>query len=328
MTNSPIPLWIDCDPGNDDAVAIMLSIFDDQFDLIGVSTVHGNTTIENATYNALALLTAMGLNTPIYQGYGVPIKAEAKTAHHIHGTKGLGGWDLLPVPTISTVGGPEKFEQDLATAIEKYDGELSIVAIGPLTNVAVFFSKYPQLREKIKFISIMGGAVSERTWNIGEFNITTDPDLGKQVLEDDILLPKLILIPSDLTHKAIATESIQSQILSHDSKLRRLFYEIVMQFAANYKKNKGFLNGPPVHDPLAVLALLPLYQYKNDLEFKFDRYDLKVIVEKGSDYGRVFLDKEDNETGLFIGTDLNVEVFWNIILAALEKADSVASINK
>ncbi|ODV95713.1 hypothetical protein PACTADRAFT_3397 [Pachysolen tannophilus NRRL Y-2460] len=324
-----VPLWLDCDPGNDDAVAILVAAFHDEFKLLGISTVHGNSSLTNTTNNALSLMTALNrTDVPVYQGFDSPLVLDPRHAPHIHGELGLGGSNYLPKTEIGIKGKSEEMLKTVVSAINNYPNEISLVAVGPLTNIAKLITKYPQVKSKIKYLSIMGGAVSERTWKIGEFNITCDPHAAHTVLTDPILSSKTILIPSDLTHKAIAYDNIQKAILNEPNvtKLRRLFYEIITAFADAYKFNKGFLKGPPVHDPLAVVCLLSFYDLQNKncnlLDFKYKRYKIDVIHGYAGtvDNGRVLLLEKAND-GVLVGDDMNMKVFWDIVLDAIKVAD-------
>lgn len=326
-----IPLWLDCDPGHDDAVGILMAAFLPQFELLGISASYGNAPPKKTAYNTLSLLTAMGKSRqiPVYAGAQRPWVREAIYAPDIHGESGLDGTDLLPVPKASL-----QTDVDYLTAMEKavesYPGEISVVSTGSLTSVATLLRQKPHLKPKIKFISIMGGGIREGNRNVkdtAEFNIWIDPQAANFLFQDPSINYKCILIPLDLTHKAIATKSVESQVLGDgSSKLRKLFYELFLFFAHSYKDAQGFEAGPPVHDPLTLMPLLEFYGLESPktIEFSYKRLDLSAIEDENSpDLGKTEVLKEypiNSNKGTIVGFNLNFDFFWNQVYAALEEA--------
>lgn len=327
MTVPQIPIWLDCDPGHDDMIAILLSCFHPNFKLLGISTTFGNSSCPNTTNNTLSILTVFQkLDIPVYQGWGVPLIKEPSFAPTIHGISGLAGTDL-PVPK-THIKNPnedpkvqiEQFYSHLKTQVDKYEGEISIVATGPLTNIGNFFKKYPNLRSKVKFLSIMGGGIEISNWGAGEFNIWCDPHSSNFIFQDPILAPKTILLPIDVTHTAILDEPTEKKILNapNTTPLRKMLYELMVFFKETYVKEQGFIQGPPIHDPLAVVVLLEEYGVE-DMGIKSIRYDIDT-VEEGELEGK--LQYKENDNGVKVVMGLNVDKFWEIILKVIETADS------
>ncbi|ODQ81147.1 hypothetical protein BABINDRAFT_33839 [Babjeviella inositovora NRRL Y-12698] len=328
MTVERIPIWLDCDPGHDDVVAILVAVFHPKLELLGISTVYGNTSLENTTANALAILTAIGrTDIPVHVGAAQPLVKTVSHAQEIHGESGLDGSSLVPLPatTASLIPAIEAMK----TAVETHPG-MSIVATGTLTNMAQLYAAYPHLKPLIRYVSIMGGGI-----NIGnkskyaEFNIVCDPEAALQVLTDAEMAPKTILIPLNLTHQAICTKKVRVGLYdpsnpSKSSPLRQMFSELMMFFAITCE-TQGFMDGPPVHDPVAVYVLLAMYG-EAGLGFEYTSYDLTVPLE-GEREGETAVVKEDPQ-GVKVGLGLNIEKFWNAFLQCMELADVNAPLNR
>ncbi|ODV97618.1 hypothetical protein PACTADRAFT_132 [Pachysolen tannophilus NRRL Y-2460] len=327
-----IPIWLDCDPGHDDAIAIILAACSPKYQLIGISTVHGNASLEKTTYNALSVLTSIGKENeiPVYKGSSKPLIREPSYAPNIHGESGLEGSNLLPKPKVKAY--ENGYIEAIYKAILDYKDELALVATGTLTNIAKIFIKYPQAKFFLKKLSIMGGGINVFNWSLNsEFNIWCDPEAANIIFKDFILNEKTILIPLDLTHKAIATIEIEKKILSNSiTNFRQLLYDLIIFFKKTYIEQQGFIKGPPVHDPLAVAVLLPFYnlEYENyPLEFKFNTYKLQII-ENGPESGKLIILDNNFQNGIKVGYDMNINNFWNIVLETIQIADKTAAVNK
>ncbi|SCU83282.1 LAFA_0D02696g1_1 [Lachancea sp. 'fantastica'] len=336
-SNSRIPIWLDCDPGHDDAVAILLSCFLPQFHLLGISASYGNAPAEKTAYNALSLVTAMGKydQIPVYAGAQKPWSRKAIYAPDIHGHSGLDGTSLLPVPKAQLCT-DQSYLDAMSNAINAYPGTISIVSTGSLTSVATLFKERPHLKPLVKFISAMGGGINEGNRNeneTAEFNIWIDPHAANSILDDDILSSKFILVPVDLTHKAIATKEIERMVLSDGaSNLRKLFYELFLFFGHSYEHAQGFEAGPPVHDPLALIPLLEFYglEKPETIAFEYKRLQLHAVEHENSPnlgQTRVLKEYQKNSTnGSIVGFNLNMSFFWHQVDLALGLAAQNATI--
>ncbi|WEW55324.1 Uridine nucleosidase 1 [Emydomyces testavorans] len=276
-----IPLWLDCDPGHDDAFAILLAAHHPQLKLLGITTVHGNASLENTTVNARSVLEAIGQpNIPVYPGSKKPFCRLAVHAPSIHGSSGIDGTDLLPVPKTPPVTDTNPILAMRDALIAQPKNMAWVVATGALTNIALLFATFPEVADHVRGVSIMGGAIGDgfsgapiskrpgeecRIGNItpyAEFNIYADPEAAKSILTSPILAPKTTLITLDLTHQVLATQKVQSLILGtesmDDSKpsiLRRILHDLLTFFASTYDTVFGIAAGPPLHDPVAVAVL-------------------------------------------------------------------------
>lgn len=337
MTATEIPIWLDCDPGHDDAVAILLACCLPAFKLVGLSTCFGNAPPENTDYNARSLLTALGkTDVPVYLGAQRPWIRKPHYAPDIHGETGLDGTSLLPVPVVE-VNKKVNFIDAIEKAILESDGELSFVSTGATTTIATVLREKPYLLEKIKYISIMGGGLGVGNVNKGlsaEFNVWIDPHAAKFLLTDPGIKRKCILIPLNLTHKALATDEVMKRVLGDGkSNIRRLFYDLFLFFKKTYEHAQGFESGPPIHDPLTLLPLLELYGWetKEVINFSYRRLDIDVDIDIHSDHaGKLIIlneyEQEEVQKGVIVGYELNFDYFWDKLYFCLEEAEKTSTI--
>ena len=196
-----IPVWMDCDTGTDDAVAIMLAHALPQIDLKGISAVCGNTTQENAFWNTHRICGMIGTPYPVYRGAEKPLMKPLETAADVHGADGLGGVSL-PVPDWAEAPGTIAWDALYACA-KSMPGELRLVATGPLTNVATAFIKYPDLPKLLHSVAFMGGSAGAgNVTPAAEFNFYADPHAAELVLHGGA---KLVMCGLDVTLQACYT---------------------------------------------------------------------------------------------------------------------------
>lgn len=237
----------DGDPGIDDAMAIILAIKSGVLDLKAITTVAGNVPLEKATKNALKILNlTKRLDIPVAAGMPSPLVRELLTSGPIHGEDGLGGTKLpLPITEDKCIGA-----LDLTIAkILNRPGEFTVVACGPLTNLAEIYSKLPDFGEKVNDLVIMGGAINV-PGNVSphaEFNIYGDPEAAQIILQSDL---PITLVPLDVTMKTILTPDDLEQIYEVRTPVAEFAYN-ALKYYQNVPKHKK-LGGCPLHDPLAV----------------------------------------------------------------------------
>ena len=343
MTISKIPIWLDCDPGHDDAVAILLACFHPAFDLRGISACYGNASQEHTDYNARSLITAMG-KTGVVQVYKGATKPWVRAPHYapdIHGESGLDGTTLLPVPTCE-----DAHDTDYIHAIEREilacDGELTLLCTGAMTGAANVMREIPDLRHKVKFLSIMGGGVGIGNVNdntSAEFNAWIDPHAANYLFHDPVLKEKIILCPLNLTHTAIATQQVMDSIIdnkhtSNPSNFRKMFYGLFQFFEKSYHDHQGFKTGPPIHDPMTLYPLLELYGWESNdvVQFQYKRMDIDVIEELDNpDVGKLIVTKEypaDTRppNGIMVGFRVNIDYYWKQFFLCLNEAEKCSTI--
>lgn len=237
---------LDVDTGVDDAAAIALAL-GLRANLVGISAVAGNVPIDIATDNTLRVLSHLGRDDiPVYRGASRPLVASYKDAAHIHGESGLGNARLAP----STAGernitGP----QAIIAMAERYEGELTLVMLGPLTNLAIALSLRPAITRQIKKLVIMGGAffVPGNVTPAAEFNVYSDPDAAQQVF--DALWGDVTAVGLDATHKVAITRKMWEAIPEDATGAAGLVRSIVGQTFTEHVRSGFYL-----HDPLAAAA--------------------------------------------------------------------------
>ena len=243
---------LDCDPGHDDAIALLLAWGSPAIDLVGVTTVAGNQTIEKVTRNALSVARVAGITgVPFAQGAHRPLIRQVEVAESIHGESGLDG-PVLPEPAIEL--DPRHAVDliiDLVMASEP--GEITLVPTGALTNIALAVRKEPRIASRVREVVLMGGGVNVGNWSAtSEFNIVIDPEAAHIVFNESW---PLTMVGLDLTHEALATPEVAASIAAVDTAPARFVGELLEFFGETYKDQQGFEH-PPVHDPCAVAYVI------------------------------------------------------------------------
>ncbi|KAB5596304.1 hypothetical protein CTheo_289 [Ceratobasidium theobromae] len=294
-------LWLDCDPGHDDAIAILMALHSPGIQLLGISTVHGNASRQNTYANAARLLYAYGASETIhvYPGAPQPLLRPTRADPEIHGMDGLGGVIGLPdpedvaiahlfskSPSMNAVQGLEATVKRCLSENKK----ISLIATGPLTNVALFFAIHPELAPGIEVIIFMGGGVGVGNRSaVAEFNILCDPEAAQMVLNLEI--PK-VMIPLNVTHTAILTPALHERLILADkadtpvatTPLRRMLSSLVSFFADSYRSTFGFTEGPPLHDACCLAYL------HDSSWFKSKRYRVDVELAGTHSAGETIVD--------------------------------------
>jgi len=248
----PTKIILDCDPGHDDAVAMLLAWGNPEIDLIAVTTVYGNQTIEKVTRNALAIASVAGISgIPFARGAHRPLVRTVETAESIHGESGLDGPEL-PAAT---------FELDPRHAVDliideimgNEPGTVTLVPTGALTNIALAVRKEPRIAPRVKEVVLMGGGYNVGNWSAtSEFNIVIDPEAAHIVFNEAW---PLTMVGLDVTHQALATPDVVAGITGIGTGPARFVGELMDFFAHTYKDAQGF-DHPPVHDPVAVAYVI------------------------------------------------------------------------
>lgn len=216
-----IPVWIDTDTGVDDAVALLVASKLEQIELVGVSAVAGNTSLENAFRNARDVLALAGRKeVKVYAGADKPLVIDLHTAEYVHGTNGLGG---AKIPLSDAPKEKQKAWDALYEAAKAYKGELVVCPVGPLTNIAIAIAKHPDIVDMIKELNVMGGAIiGGNVTPCAEFNIYSDPHAAENVMKSGI---RVNLFGLDVTHKAYLDDEDIDAIASFDNPASRLFVD-------------------------------------------------------------------------------------------------------
>ena len=243
---------IDTDPGQDDAVAILLALASPELDVLGLSVVAGNVPLHHTVKNALTLCELAGRpDLPVYAGCDRPISRRLVTAEHVHGKTGLDGV-TLPEPAISPAPG-HAVDYLIETLRREPAGTVTLVPIGPLTNIAVAFQRAPDIIERVQEIVLMGGAYFEggNITPTAEFNIYVDPEAAKLVFASGV---PLVVMPLDVTHKALTSRAWVDGMAA----MGRIGQAVASwtDFFERYDREKYGSEGAPLHDPCTIAWLL------------------------------------------------------------------------
>jgi inosine-uridine nucleoside N-ribohydrolase len=302
----PPRVLVDCDPGHDDAVALVVAAR--HADLRGITTVAGNAPLDRTTYNARVMRDLLGVDVPVHSGAARPLVAEPRASPAVHGTSGLDGADL-PAPTRELDGtDAARFIIDTCRAEE---GSW-IVAVGPLTNVALALRSAPDLADRIAGISLMGGGTFGNRSAVGEFNIWADPEAAAAVFGYG---GPLVMAGLDLTHQLLATSPRIDQVRSLPGRLAKTLADLFAFFSTTYIARHDDIPGAPIHDPCAVLALTH--------PGLFERVPRHVAVETAGALtrGMTVIDrrtlKERPPPNCDVLTTIDADRAWDVIVEAI-----------
>jgi len=264
---------IDTDPGQDDAVAILLALAStEEIDVLGIVAVAGNVGLAQNVRNARKVVELSGrTTTPIYAGCERPIRRKLVTAEHVHGESGLDG-PKLPDPTIEIQ--PQHGVDFLIERLTKEPaGSVTICALGPLTNIAMAMIKAPAIIRRIRKIVLMGGAYFEggNITPTAEFNIYVDPEAADVVMKSGV---DIVMLPLDVTHQMLATRERIAAIKANGNA-SSLAVTAMLEFSERFDLGKYGWPGAPLHDPCVIAYLL-----KPDL---FEGRHINVSIETSSE---------------------------------------------
>jgi inosine-uridine nucleoside N-ribohydrolase len=242
---------LDCDPGHDDAIALLLAVGSPgEVDLLGVTTVSGNQTLGKTTANAIRVLDHVGRDDiPVAAGASRPLVRERRVAENVHGETGLDGPDLPPP---SRRPAPEHAIDWIAQALAASPEPVTLVATGPLTNVALFLARYPELESKLERIVLMGGAVGlGNVTPAAEFNLWADPEAAARVFTTDI---DRTMVGLDVTHQALMTPA-HAERLARAGRAGKLVADLYAFYSRFHRDEYGW-EGAPVHDAVALAQVI------------------------------------------------------------------------
>ncbi|MGZ4233676.1 MAG: nucleoside hydrolase [Solirubrobacteraceae bacterium] len=241
---------LDCDPGHDDAIALLLALASPELRLLGVTTVSGNQTLDKTTANAIRVLDHVDRHdVPVAAGAARPLIRERHVAADVHGETGLDGPDLPPP---SREPEPTHAIDWIAHALQTSSTPVTLVPTGPLTNVALFLTRYPELATKIERVVLMGGAVGEgNVTPAAEFNIWADPEAAHLVFTSGL---DVTMVGLDVTHKALITTA-HTEALADAGKAGKLVADLFAFYAQFHAREYGW-DGAPVHDAVAMAHVI------------------------------------------------------------------------
>ncbi len=248
----PRKIIIDTDPGQDDAVAILLALASPELEVLGITTVAGNVPLALTTRNAQLIVGLSGQTVPIVAGRDRPLNRQLVTAEYVHGQTGLDGIDLGEPHVPVTPGDGVDFIID--TLRREPPGTVTLVPIGPLTNIAAAFARAPDIIPRVQQVVLMGGAYFEvgNVTPTAEFNIYVDPEAAAQVLNSGV---DVVMMPLDVTHKALTSADWLAGLRALGTRAGEAVASWT-DFFERYDREKYGAEGAPLHDPCTIAYLI------------------------------------------------------------------------
>ena len=296
---------LDCDPGHDDAIALLLALASPEVELLGVTTVHGNQTLEKTTVNALKLLEFVGrTDVRVAAGADRALCREPYVAAYVHGESGLDG-PTLPEPTSAPV---EQHAIDfIAGTVLAASEPVTLVPTGPLTNIALFLARHPGAAERVARIVLMGGAIGEgNVTPAAEFNIWADPEAADRVFSSGL---DVTMIGLDVTHRAIFGSGPAEQ-LRVSGRVGSMVAELLEFYGRFHRETYGW-DGSPIHDAIALA-----HSFRPGI-VETVRTGIRVDCDGGLGRGRTNVDLRGRmgwEPNAEVGVEINAEAFIELLL--------------
>ncbi len=298
----PTPIVLDCDPGHDDAIALLLALASPEVEVVGVTTTYGNQTLEKTTANALRVLELAGRSDiPVAAGADRPFRRELVVAAHVHGESGLDG-PVLPPPRTSSVA--EDAVAFLARAARER-GPLTLVPVGPLTNLARLLGEHGT--EGIERVVLMGGAIGEGNITpAAEFNVWCDPEAAQRVFSSGL---DVTMVGLDVTHEALLGPAEEKRLRAV-GRIGTFVAELNVFFSEYHRRTYGW-DGAPIHDAVAVAHLvrpgLVETQFRN----------VEVEVDSELNRGRTVVDRWNRtgrEPNAHVAVALDRDAFFDLLV--------------
>lgn len=303
---------LDCDPGHDDAVAVILAAKNPNLELLGITVVAGNQTLENTQRNALRLVQHLDLNIPVYAGCGQPMVRDKVIAGDIHGKTGLDG------PVFEELN--REIEADHAVnyiikTLMNSTEKITMVTTGPMTNLGMALRMEPKIVDKIQEIVFMGGSYANgNVTPAAEFNILADAEAAHVCISSGL---PITMVGLDVTRKALCYPQIVERMRKVGNKASALFTDLMAFFCKTQKEVYGW-EGGPLHDPITIAYLIdPTVLTTKAMNVTIDTSSSQSYGRTNCDYFG-YMKKEPNVN---VGIDIDVEKFWDIVEDGLKLYD-------
>jgi inosine-uridine nucleoside N-ribohydrolase len=303
-----IPIILDCDPGHDDAIALLLALASPEVEVLGVTTVHGNQTLAKTTANALRVLDLVRrTDIPVAAGADRPLERELVVASHVHGDSGLDG-PTLPPARHEPLG--EHAVDFMERTIAASPQPVTLVPIGPLTNIALLLERTGG--SNVERIVSMGGAAAEGNMTpAAEFNIWADPEAAEAVYHAGI---DITMIGLDVTHLALTTRAIQDRLRAEGTV--GVFVADLVDFFSVYHRETYGWDGAPIHDAVAVAHVI-----QEGLVTTIER-NVEIELESDLCRGRTVVDRwkrTERPTNAHVGVDLDANGFFDLLVERIAR---------
>lgn len=295
---------LDCDPGHDDAVAIILAGKNPKIDLLGITIVSGNQTLDKTVRNALNVTQHLGIDVPVYGGCSEPMVRKKVVAGDIHGESGLDG----PVfPPLERKAEPEHAVNFIIKTLMESEGDITVVTTGPMTNLAMAMRMEPNIVPKIKQIVLMGGAIANGNVSpAAEFNIMADAEAAYICFTSG---RPMTMVGLDVTRKVLCYPEIVERMGRIGNRASKLFVDLMGHFCKTQKEVFGW-EGGPLHDPVTLAYLI------DPSVLKVKPMNVRIDIRSTESYGRTNCDPFDYlhlPHTADVAMDIDVERFWDII---------------
>ncbi len=307
MTNKT-KIILDCDPGHDDALAIMLALASPELEVLGITVTYGNVGLENTTRNALKIRELCGSNVPVFAGVPLPLVRSKISAEFVHGRSGLDGPELPEAtrPLEATRGVNFIIDTVLANP-----GQVTLCPIGPMTNIALAMRLEPKIIPAIKQVVLMGGSTTMGNWSpAAEFNILCDPHAARVLFESGC---EITMFGLNVTHQALALPRHIAAIRANGNRTSLVAAQLLEFFKLAYQKRYGY-DGPALHDPCVIAYLI-----KPEL-FALQPMHVSIDTNEGPSFGRTVCDLY-NVLGLKananVALEVNADAYFDLIAERL-----------
>lgn len=306
-----IKMILDCDVGHDDAVALMVAARHPALELLGVTAVAGNQTLDKTLPNTLHVCQHLGLDVPVYGGMSLPMVRDQVTAGDVHGESGLDGPVFEPLTWKQAE--KEHAVNYLIRTLMASDGDVTLVPVAPLSNIAMAMRLEPRIIPKIRRIVMMGGAYGlGNTTPAAEFNVFVDPEAAHVVFTSGV---PIVMMGLDLTNQALADMNVIERMESIGNKAGKLFGDI-MRFTFRSQAAVNGLAAGPVHDVTAVVYLFAPEVFTTKPAY------VEVDLSRGPSYGRTvcdFVGRMGHAPNALVGTGIDLVKFWDIVEETLRR---------
>lgn len=295
---------LDCDPGHDDAIAIMIAAKHPAIELLGITAVAGNQTLDKTLPNALKVVECLGIDVPVYGGMSLPMVREQIVAENIHGVSGMDG----PVfPPLTRKAEPVHAVTYIINTLMKSDGDITLVPTGPLSNIAMAMRLEPRILPKIHQIVLMGGSTGHgNATAAAEFNFYADPEAASIVFRSGV---PIVMMGLNLTDQTVCTPDIIERMEKVGNKAGKLFGDL-MRFTLETQRIHNGLAAGPVHDVTCIAWLI-------DPEiFQMKEMYAQIDTTGSVGYGASFCDSwgcSKKKPNALVGVSLDLNRFWNLI---------------
>lgn len=295
---------LDCDPGHDDDVAMLMAYAHPAIDLLGITIVSGNQTLDNTVRNGLSVAQLLDMDVDIYGGMSEPIVREQLVAGNVHGESGIDG------PVFDELGRSAKAQHGVQYIIDTLmnsDGDITLVPTGPLSNITMAMKLEPAILPKIKEIVLMGGAYGNGNFTpSAEFNILADPEAAHVVFKSGA---PIVMMGLDVTNQTLCTPTVIERMEAVGNKAGKLFGDL-LRFTLKTQYEEFGLEAGPIHDATTIAYLI------DPSLFEVKEMFVEVDINRGPSYGRTVCDESNvlkQPANAKVGTGIDNDRFFDLV---------------